>query len=68
MTLAIELGWWIAPAAITAISYVVAFWSIPEPQPSSFLPDLGPAITGFINLSVATIISLVAWLVWSLLS
>lgn len=67
MSTTITFGWWLFPAAITCVAYAVALWSIPAPRPSSYFPDFGPAIQGFIYLSLATMVSLAAWLVWALM-
>lgn len=66
MSVTIHLGWWVLPALITVAAYAIAVWRIPAAQPSSYLPDFGPAIVGFITLSLASIASLLAWLVWAL--
>lgn len=62
----ISLGWWALPAIITLAAYAVAWWRVPAPQPSSYFPDTGPVILGFIYLSLATVVSLAAWLMWAL--
>lgn len=62
----ISVGWWALPTVITLAAFAVAFWRIPAPQPSSYFPDTGPVIQGFIYFALATIASLAAWLMWAL--
>lgn len=62
----ISIGWWALPALITVAAYAVALWRIPASQPSSYFPDFGPAIIGFINVALATVVALAAWLAWAL--
>lgn len=68
MTVDITIGWWAVPLALTFAAYAVAIVKIPSAKPSAYFPDMGPAIIGFVNLACATIASLVAWLIWAVLS
>lgn len=68
MTISIPFGWWLAPAILTIFAYAVAWWQIPKPQPSSYMPDVTPAIVGLVTMFAATIVSLAAWLAWALLT
>lgn len=66
MNVTIHLGWWLAPAVVTAVAFVAAFVFIPKPQGGLF-PDFGAAFICLMNLALAAIGSLLAWLIWALL-
>ena len=68
MNVSLDLGWWMVPLAINVAVYAVAIAKIPPAEPKGYFPDFGPAIIGFINLTCATIASLVAWLTWAVLT
>lgn len=68
MTVDTTIGWWAVPLALTFAAYAVAIVKIPSAKPSGFLPDMGPAILGFVNLACATNASLAAWLIWAVLT
>lgn len=61
MTYTITFGWWIVPALITAASFAWAFW----PDNST---GFGAAVAGLIQSLIALVLSLAAWLIWSLLT
>lgn len=69
MTVTLTLGWWIVPLAITVGSLA---WAIPmrqsERPDGSMFSGLGYAIGGTLRVAGAIIVSLVAWLVWSLVT
>jgi len=57
------IGWWLAPLAITLLSFGWAILTPASPyNGSKYFPDPMP----FIRLVGAIVISLVAWLVWAL--
>lgn len=58
----ISLGWWIAPLVVTLGAFIWALGKSAHTE-SGYLPV--PSATVF--LPAATIVSLVAWLVWALL-
>ena len=65
-SITIVLGWWLVPAFVTLASFAVAFIKTPKPEPSSYFPDFSPILIGGALFGVATILSLLAWLLWSL--
>lgn len=70
MTLSLTLGWWIVPVVITLVSYLVAYLATPSRTNSYDWYGFGTLFDGIIilfGLLAATIVSLVAWLVWALL-
>lgn len=70
MTLSLTIGWWIVPVVITLVSYLVAYLATPSRTCSYDWYGFGTLFDGIIilfGLLAATIVSLVAWLVWALL-
>lgn len=69
MTLEISLGWWLLPTGITTIAFVYAAIRNEQENPNG---DYGTYGTGAIYTMFAyggaLIVSLVAWLIWSLLT
>ena len=64
----IEITWWVVPFLVMIITFIVAFTSQPDIQSrGGYIPDLINPMLGFINYLVATIVSLIAWLIWALL-
>ena len=66
MDVTIHLGWWVAPFAQTVISIVWAHSKCP-----SYLQGGRFSLDGFVYLffyGIATITSLVAWLIWAVLT
>jgi hypothetical protein len=61
MNLTITIGWWLAPLTVTAGAFCWAFW--PERVRSH-----GADIAGIFYVALASIVSLLAWLIWSLLT
>lgn len=57
----ITVGWWAVPALITMGTFVYALWPV---RPTGY----GADIVGAVSLMAAVIVSLVAWLSWSLLA
>ena len=70
MDIHITFGWWIAPALITAVSFAFAAWTMRNEHPShGDYSGIGNAMLGLVVLavySIAAIVSLGAWLIWSL--
>lgn len=63
MTYTIDLGWWLAPLAVTVLAFGWAsFMHRPSPNPS-----YGDGVVGVFFFGAALIVSLVAWLVWAAL-
>ncbi len=61
--MSITVGWWGIPAAITAAAPTWAFMGDYAPRGDY---DFGTPIIGLLKLAAAVIVSLLAWLVWSL--
>ena len=75
MSIEIQLGWWMLPLAITIVAYTIAsVWSSHNARSSSSGNDyfgtgaLFDGIVWLLCLSSATIISLIAWLIWAVLT
>lgn len=54
---------WIFPAVLTVIAFLIATAALPG---YSYFRDIGPSVLGATYYPFATILSLVAWLVWAL--
>ena len=65
MTIHIEFGWWLIPTAITATCLIIAFWRS-DRSSSQGLGAVGQAMANAFILLVAIVVSLIAWLFWSL--
>lgn len=63
MSVTISIGWWLLPLAATIMAFGWVHWIDRRSGPS-----YGADIGGFILVSLATIISLIAWLVWAVLT
>ena len=61
MTLTIQAGWWLLPAALTLAAFGFAFATS---RPSSS-PGYGDGIVGVFVYGAALIASLIAWLIWA---
>mgnify|MGYP006981847659 CR=1 FL=1 len=59
--MSVTIGWWAIPTLITIASFVWAFW----PQRTT---GFGADIVGAFQFLASIIVSLAAWLVWSLLA
>lgn len=68
MNVEISFGWWLAPFFITvaAVLGVIIFAPRPQPRNGGMFPDLGGALLQGVCWLLAIIISLAAWLIWSL--
>lgn len=65
MTISIELGWWLVPAFVTLIALLVAAWRSDRSYTHG-LGAVGQAMANAFIYLVAIVVSLVAWLIWSL--
>lgn len=65
MTINIAFGWWVIPAAITLIALIFATWRSDRSY-SRGLGAVGQAMANAFILLIAIVISLIAWLIWSL--
>jgi hypothetical protein len=63
MTFTITYGWWLLPFFITIASFAWSFWSTREEKknPSGWI---GVALVGWFSYGLATIITLVSWLIY----
>lgn len=64
MTLTIDFGWWLAPLALTLAAFAWAFIKCPSSQ----YPSYADGITAMFFYFPATIFSLIAWLVWAVMT
>ena len=67
MTFSVSLGWWLLPALVT----IAAFgWSThrQDRSPSGDYGKIGQGIGNAVLHGIALIVSLIAWLVWSILA
>lgn len=62
--LVIPIGWWIAPLAVTVVSFGVAT-AKQDNSPTGDYGRIGQGIGNAMIHGVALIASLVAWLVWA---
>jgi hypothetical protein len=68
MTLTFSLGWWLAPLAFTIIACGTAYWVEPARTPPRGYGDI---VQGFVSAflwGAALILSLIAWLIWAVLT
>lgn len=61
----VTIGWWAIPAAITLA--VIVCGLLPRAAPRGYT-SVGDSIVGALFLLLGIIISLIAWLIWALLS
>jgi hypothetical protein len=61
MSMTLTIGWWVLPLAVTIAAFTWALWG-------SDGGTLGDAVVGSFFVAFAAIISLSAWLIWSLLT
>lgn len=66
MSATVTIGSWAIPALVSLAAFIVANVAAPAPRPSSYFPDIGHAIMLAAVNGLAVIVSLVAWLIWSL--
>jgi hypothetical protein len=62
MTLTFTLGWWAVPLAFTVLALVTALALGDDSG------DLGSGIAAMLRLGLAVIVSLIAWLIWAVLT
>lgn len=65
MTIEISFGWWIAPAAVTALAFMWAYLK-QDRKVSSGLGEPARFMGNLFLYLIATIPALIAWLIWSL--
>lgn len=69
MTVTISFGWWILPAVITVVSFIGwrMFGVRMDTHNVGYLPDFGGCLFEIIGYLAAALLSVSAWLLWSLL-
>lgn len=65
MTINFALGWWVAPAAVTALVFLWAYLK-QDRQVCGGLGEPARLVGNLFLYLIATIPALVAWLIWSL--
>jgi len=58
------IGFWVLPTLVTVISF---WWALSRFEKSVGWIDMAP-LTNMIRLGAALIISLIAWLIWAVLT
>jgi hypothetical protein len=70
MTFTLSVGWWLVPAIIT-IALLVG-WRLfgvrMQPNRGSMFPDAGGALMELCGYLVATLLAVIAWLIWAVLT
>ncbi len=64
LTFTISAGWWLLPLAVT----IAAFGCAAVVARPSSSPGYGDGIIAFMAYELALIVSLVAWVIWAVLS
>jgi len=66
MTATVYLSWWLLPLVITIALYSWAIWASTNQGGGGDYAMIGQAVTFVVFMGIATIGSLVAWLIWAL--
>ena len=66
MTFVIEIGWWLIPLAISLLAFLWAVGATPRRNAGYY--GYGNAIEGLFTYGAALIVSLIAWLIWAVLT
>ena len=68
MTITIGLGWWLAPLGVTIVAVFLA-WVLDRPSgPSTAVGSIVDALQSAVLFGAAIIVSLLAWLIWVVLT
>ena len=68
MTITIGLGWWLAPLGVTIVAFSWA-WFLDRPGKSSTaVGNIVDALQSMFMFGAAIIVSLLAWLIWAVLT
>lgn len=67
MNLTIEISWWIVPLVATLTAFIWAWTQTSEPDSTAALNLIGPVVF-LLYYGLATIVSLIAWLAWAVIS
>jgi hypothetical protein len=68
MTLTLGFGWWLLPTAVTIISFVVALYKGQDEESHGDYASIGNAMVAIVVYGAAIIVSLLAWLIWAVLT
>lgn len=68
MTFTIGLGWWIAPALVTVLALGWALFMSRDEGSHGDYASIGNAFVALVIYGAALIVSLIAWLVWAVLT
>lgn len=68
MSMTITLGWWVAPALVTVLAFALVCWGMSDHRPSGTIGDVAMGIVALVWIAGATIVSLIAWLIWALVA
>ncbi len=66
MEITITFGWWLAPLAVTIVACLAAW--ILDRKPDHYRASIGDAIASMFVWVPAVFVSLIAWLIWALLT
>lgn len=68
MEITVSLGWWLVPLAVTIIAFgAYITWEV-RTVPSYGYGRIGDGIASAILMAAALIVSLIAWLIWAVLT
>lgn len=67
MSIHIVLGWWLLPAVVTIASFGWATWASKDDIPSGGAYSFAGFLT-LLCMGAAAIASLIAWLIWALVT
>ena len=67
MAVTVLFGWWTLPFGATIAAFLWA-WVLSDKSPSSDYGNIGKALGNLILYGVAIIFSLIAWLIWAVLT
>jgi len=68
MTITLTFGWWLLPLAVTIAAFGWHSWATKENRRTGGYEDIGMAMGQLITFSAALVVSLIAWLIWALLT
>lgn len=70
MTLTLAHGWWLAPATFTVAMLLAwrLFGARMQPSRGNMFPDAGGALLELCGYLVALLLSVIAWLIWAVLT
>ncbi|WP_320194975.1 hypothetical protein RMR10_011975 [Agrobacterium rosae] len=66
MSFTLELGWWIAPTAITIAAFAIAAYMGRDEGGHGDYAAIGNAFVGLVVYGAALVLSLIAWLIWAI--